>query len=97
LFFRLGQGDALSQLCSKLGWGAIHEQRITTTLDHASAQEACDAAFVGGPVALAWSRLSNATRVRVRARYLQSIDPWRCGLGFHIPVEFVIVTATFSA
>jgi len=94
LFFRLGQSDMLSQLCSRLGWAAVHRQRITTTLDHASAQEACDAAFVGGPVALAWSRFSDTTKARVRARYLETIDPWRNGLGFHIPAEFVIVTAT---
>jgi SAM-dependent methyltransferase len=94
LFFRLGQSSTLCQLCRKLGWGAIHELRITTTLDHASAQEACDAAFVGGPVALAWSRFSDTTKARVRARYLDSIDHWRSGLSFHIPAEFVIVTAT---
>jgi ubiquinone/menaquinone biosynthesis C-methylase UbiE len=94
LFFRLGQRDTLSQLCRKLGWSAVHEQRITTTLDHASAQEACDAAFVGGPVALAWSRLGDATRAHVRAKYLRSIEPWRSGPRFRIPAEFVIVTAT---
>ena len=94
LFFQLGQSNTLSQLCRKLGWGAVHEQRITTTLDHAGAQEACDAAFVGGPVALAWSRFNDATKERVRAKYLDSIDPWRSGLSFHVPAEFVVVTAT---
>ena len=93
LFFRLGQKGALTNLCVQAGFEALPERRITTMLTYASADEACDAAFVGGPVALAWSRFNDVTRARVRARYLDAIDPWREGLGYRVPGEFVIVSA----
>jgi hypothetical protein len=73
------------------------QQRLSVTLDYADADEACDAAFVGGPVALAWSRFDAAARSRVRARYLQAILPWRQGDGgYRVPGEFVIVSAVRS-
>jgi len=62
-------------------------------LKYADADEACDAAFVGGPVALAWSRFDAAVRERVRARYLEAIAPWRDGRGYRVPGEFVVVAA----
>jgi hypothetical protein len=49
--------------------------------------------FVGGPVALAWSRFDEATRRQARARYLESIAPWRRDGGYEIPGEFVVVCA----
>jgi ubiquinone/menaquinone biosynthesis C-methylase UbiE len=93
LFFRLGQHDALANLCSAAKFEHVSYRRITTTLAFADANEACDAAFVGGPVALAWSRFSGEVRTRVRVRYLDAIDPWRDGHGYSIPAEFVIATA----
>jgi ubiquinone/menaquinone biosynthesis C-methylase UbiE len=93
LFFRLGQPGALARACADAGFEAIEQHRLVATLAYASADEACDAAFVGGPVALAWSRLSEAGCARVRARYLEAIAPWRLGLGYRMPGEFVIVSA----
>jgi len=93
LFFRLGQKRALTTLCVQAGFEALQERRITTMLTYTSADEACDAAFVGGPVALAWSRFDGVTRERVRARYLDAISPWREGLGYRVPGEFMIVSA----
>jgi ubiquinone/menaquinone biosynthesis C-methylase UbiE len=55
LFFRLGQGDALADVCSNAGFDVTTRRRITTTLDYFDADQACDAAFIGGPVALAWA------------------------------------------
>ena len=92
-FFRLGQQDTLARACADAGFEAIEEHRIVTTLVYASAEEACDAAFVGGPVALAWSRFPHEVRARVSARYIESIAPWRCGQSYRIPGEFVIVSA----
>jgi SAM-dependent methyltransferase len=94
LFFRLGQGNALAELCVAAGLEVTCESRITTALSYCDADEACDAAFVGGPVALAWSRLDAAARTRVRSRYLESIATWRRKGCFRIPAEFVIVTAS---
>jgi ubiquinone/menaquinone biosynthesis C-methylase UbiE len=93
LFFRLGQHDALANLCVDAKFEDVRQRRITTTLTYADADEACDAAFVGGPVALAWSHFNDEVRVRVRAHYLDAIDSWRHGHGYRIPGEFVIAAA----
>jgi SAM-dependent methyltransferase len=66
LFFRLGQKDTLARLCADAEFEAVEHRRISTTLDFADVNEACNAAFVGGPVALAWSRFSDEVRARVR-------------------------------
>jgi ubiquinone/menaquinone biosynthesis C-methylase UbiE len=93
LFFRLGQQDALARLCADAKFQVVKYSRFTTTLTYADANEACDAAFVGGPVALAWSRFDDVVRARVRARYLEAIESWRDGRGYGIPGEFVIAAA----
>ena len=93
LFFRLGQQDTLARLCADAGFEVIEQRRIVTTLAYADADEACDAAFIGGPVALAWSRFDAQTRARVRDRYVASIEAWRHVQGYRIPGEFVIVAA----
>jgi hypothetical protein len=81
-------------LCAEAPFEAVVQWRLSVTLAYASADEAGDAALVGGPVALAWSRFDAATRSRVRARYLQTIEPWRHGDGgYRMPGEFVIVSA----
>jgi ubiquinone/menaquinone biosynthesis C-methylase UbiE len=92
LFFALGEIDALSQLCEDAGFGAVRQRRIATILSYADADAACDAAFVGGPVALAWSRFDEEVRAHVRARYKHAIEPWRRSQGYRIPGEFVIVS-----
>ena len=93
LFFRLGEQDALARLCAGAGFEQVQQRRITTTLAFADANEACEAALVGGPVALAWSRFNDEVRARVRARYLHAIDPWRRGQRYAVPGEFVIAAA----
>jgi len=93
LFFRLGQRDTLARACAATPFTAVVEQRIASTLVYADADEACGAAFVGGPVALAWSRFDAAVRERVCARYLEAIAPWRDGGGYRVPGEFVVVAA----
>ena len=91
LFFGLGTGDALARLCDDAGLAQVELRRIATTLLYFDGEEACDAAFVGGPVALAWSRFDPATRERVRAKYLATISPWREPNGsYRIPGEFVV-------
>jgi SAM-dependent methyltransferase len=94
LFFRLGQGSALAELCAAAEFQVTRQVRLSTVLDYLDDDDACDAAFVGGPVALAWSRLDAAARLRARARYLESIARWRRGRGFKVPGQFVVVAAT---
>lgn len=90
LFFRLGQQDSLVRLCADAGFEAIEHCRISIALNFDDASDACNAAFVGGPVALAWSRFNAEVRARVRAAYIDSIEKWSYGNGFRIPGEFVI-------
>ena len=97
LFFRLGQQETLARSCTDAGLEDVKHRRITTTLLYADANEACDAVFVAGPVALAWSRFNDEVRARARARYLESIAPWRYGDGYRIPGEFVIAAAVAPA
>lgn len=93
LFFRLGEQDTLARLCTDAQFADVRRRRIATMLTFSDANAACDAAFVGGPVALAWSRFNDEVRARVRARYLDSIESWRHGHGYRIPGEFVIASA----
>jgi hypothetical protein len=93
LFFQLGQQGALVRLCADAGFDAIEQRRISIALSFADASDACNAAFVGGPVALAWSRFSDEVRARVGAAYINSIEKWSFGNSFKIPGEFVIAAA----
>jgi ubiquinone/menaquinone biosynthesis C-methylase UbiE len=94
LFFSLGEPGSLATLCRDAGFADVHEERIATILKYRDADEACDAVFVGGPVALAWSRFDRDVRARVRTRYKHAIEPWRRSQGYRIPGEFVIVAGT---
>jgi ubiquinone/menaquinone biosynthesis C-methylase UbiE len=93
LFFRLGQHDTLAHVCAEAKFDTIEHRRIATTLIYTDADEASNAAFVGGPVALAWSRFDDDVRARVRARYVQAIEAWRHDEGYRLPGEFVVVAA----
>jgi ubiquinone/menaquinone biosynthesis C-methylase UbiE len=93
LFFHLGTPDMLVQTFAAAGFAHMISQRLSTTMAYASPEAACDAAFAGGPVALAYSRFDAATRAAVHADYLASIAPYRLGNGYEIPGEFVIVRA----
>lgn len=93
LFFRLGQGEALARSCAEAGFTVTLSHLKDDSLWHANADAACEAAFAGGPVALAWSRFDEATRGRVRAHYLDAIAPWRQGAAYSLPAEFVLVVA----
>ncbi|MBC7601446.1 MAG: methyltransferase domain-containing protein [Ramlibacter sp.] len=93
LFFALGQGDALSRMCRNVGLTVYGEQRLTSTLDYTDGHQACEAAFAGGPVALAWQRFDEPTRDRARANYLDAIAAWQHDGGYRIPAEFVVVSA----
>lgn len=93
LFFQLGHPGMLADLCKAAGFTDLREERIAAPLYYESAGQACDAAFVGGPVAMAWSRFDAETRRRVQARYVDAIEPWRDGQGYRIPGEFVLLVA----
>ena len=90
MFFRTGTGETLHRALAGAGLAGITIERLLVTLRYDSADEACDAAFLGGPVALAYSRFDAATRAAVRAEYLQSVERYRLEGEYAIPGEFVI-------
>lgn len=90
MFFRVGTGDTLALALREAGLVDVQLSNPPTTLHYIDADAACDAAFLSGPVALAYSRFDEATRLSVRAEYLASIEPWRNGEQYDIPATFVI-------
>lgn len=96
LFFQLGQPGMLARACGEAGFRVIAERRLAATLAWRDEREACRAALVGGPVALAWSRFDAPAQSRVERAYLDSIAPWRGSAGYRIPAEFVLVVADVS-
>jgi SAM-dependent methyltransferase len=93
LFFALGNEGALGLACTAAGFIVSEQHRTAARLVYSSDADACDAALVGGPVALAWSRFDAETRTRVRGRYLEAIAPWRTRSGYGVPGEFVLALA----
>jgi ubiquinone/menaquinone biosynthesis C-methylase UbiE len=90
-FFQLGTGDTLQILMGTAGYRNLTVDRLKTTLHYESDEEAIAAAFVGGPVALAYSRFDDPTREEAHAEYLASIEAFRKEGGrYEIPGEFVI-------
>ena len=97
LFFSLGTADRLGDVFREAGLVDVVTERIETQLEWASDDDACGAAFVGGPVALAYSRFDARTRYHVRRDYLDSIARWRIvdassgQNSYSVPGEFVVV------
>ncbi|MEP7366055.1 MAG: methyltransferase domain-containing protein [Acidobacteriota bacterium] len=94
MFFQLGTGDALRMAMTAAGLENIEVERIATRLEYGTAADAIGAAFYGGPVALAYSRFDEQTRLEAHAEYLATIEPYRTGDGYSIPGEFVVARGT---
>jgi ubiquinone/menaquinone biosynthesis C-methylase UbiE len=92
LFFMLGTGDVLAESFIAAGFTNVRVDRLASTLQYESAEDAIGAAFVGGPVALAYSRFDADKRDGAHAEYLESIEAYRLGDGYEIPGEFVVVS-----
>jgi ubiquinone/menaquinone biosynthesis C-methylase UbiE len=92
LFFELGAGDALQEAMGRAGFEELTVERFHTHLRYATDDEALQAAFAAGPVALAYSRFDDATRESAHAEYLESIRDFKNGSGYRIPGEFVLVS-----
>ena len=93
MFFQLGTGDQLRATMEQAGFVNPTIERISSVLHYDSPEEACGAAFAGGPVALAYSKFDERTRAEAHAEYLESIAAWRSGDMFDVPGEFVVGTA----
>jgi ubiquinone/menaquinone biosynthesis C-methylase UbiE len=97
LFFDMGKPDVLARVCRDEKFEDVEQFRFAAPLNYADDDAACGAAFMGGPVALAWSRFDAPVRARVRARYVESIAAWREKQGYRVPGEFVVVAASAPA
>ena len=93
MFFQLGTGGALEMVARRAGFTDVTADRLSTTLEYATDDEACGAVFAGGPVALAYSRFDDRTRAEAHVEYLASIAPFRTAAGYAVPGEFVVVRA----
>jgi len=90
LFFRMGTGDTLRVTFEEAGFVNVATEHFDILLHFASDEDACGAAFAGGPTALAYSRFPEHVKNQVHAEYLASIEGFREGEGYAIPGEFVI-------
>jgi len=93
MFFNLGNPGMLMMSLSASGFEDIKEERISTVIRYQNAEQACGAAFAGGPVALAYHRFSDQVKEEVHREYLDSIAAYRCPEGYAVPGEFVVALA----
>lgn len=93
MFFQLGTGNVLADCFTRAGFARVTNERVSTELLYETGDAAADAAFVGGPVALAYSRFDEPTRASARADYLASIAQYHDGRHYRIPGEFVVARA----
>lgn len=90
MFFNLGNHSMLERSFEAAGFSQLSSERISTQLIYHSAEEACGAAFAGGPVALAYFKFPDPVKEEVHLEYLRSIEPFHYNSGYTVPGEFVI-------
>ncbi len=94
LFFQLGGQGALAYAFKQAGFTVDHDERVARPLPFPGEREVIGAIFMGGAVALAYSRFSDEMREEAHAEFLSSIEPYRKGGGFDVPGEFVFLLGT---
>jgi len=90
MFFNLGNPHMLELHFKAAGFKHISIRRIRTTLYYEDDQEALGAAFIGGPVALAYQKFSDSIKEEVHAAYLRSLLPFKKGEAYEVPGVFVV-------
>ena len=90
MFFNLGNRDVLKRSFEMAGFSNVNFEKLNTTLNYNSDEEAYGAAFAGGPVALAYHKFSDQVKNEAHIEYLDSINPFRQGNGYAVPGEFVV-------
>jgi len=90
MFFNLGNRDMLKRSFEAAGFSNVVFERISTHLIYQSDEEACGAAFAGGPVALAYHKFSQQTKNEADIEYLDSIKQFNQQNGYAVPGEFVV-------
>ena len=93
-FFALGADNVLCSVLQRAGFVDVDVTRLCVQLDYRDGDEAVGAAFLGGPVALAYAQFDAATRQQVASEYLASIAAFRHhDGGYGVPGEFVVASA----
>jgi len=90
MFFYLGNPTVLDVHFANAGFKDLKTSTINTILHHKTDEEACGAAFAGGPVALAYNKFSDSVKSEAHIEYLDSIKQYKDKDGYKIPGEFVI-------
>jgi len=90
MFFNLGESEILKYPFEKAGFKDISLIKIETKLIYSSAEEACEASFLGGPVAMAYARFDKETKNEARMEYINSIKAFKIENGYEIPGEFAV-------
>jgi SAM-dependent methyltransferase len=93
MFFALGAPGALAGVMTQAGFADVDTVRLDVELVYADDDDAVGAAFLGGPVALAYARFDDDTRRSARREYLDSLRAYRDGRGYRVPGQFVIASA----
>ena len=93
MFFFLGVPGALESALQSVGFHDVETTRINVELEFRDDHEALGAAFLGGPVALPYSRLGDTEKSAVHNEYLASLSDYRSGSGYRVPGEFVVAKA----
>jgi ubiquinone/menaquinone biosynthesis C-methylase UbiE len=90
MFFNLGNPDMLEMTFKAAGFRNSISRRISTLLEYQNAEEACGAAFAGGPVALAYHKFTDQVKKEAEAAYLDSILLYKKEDRYEIPGEFIV-------
>ena len=90
MFFNLGNRDMLKRSFDAAGFSYVKLERLNTILNYDSGEDACGAAFAGGPVALAYHKFSEQIKNEVHTEYLDSIRSFQKNDGYAVPGEFVV-------
>lgn len=90
MFFNTGNEGMLEKSFEASGFSNINIERIHSLLHYNSAEEACSAAFEGGPVALAYFKFPDNVKREAQQEYIASIEQYKEGDAYLIPGEFVV-------
>ena len=90
MFFNLGNKGVLEHYMKAGGFSNIKVESLNTMLDYSTGEDACGAAFLGGPVALAYNKFSEEIKSEVQKEYLASIESYKSENNYHVPGEFVV-------
>jgi ubiquinone/menaquinone biosynthesis C-methylase UbiE len=91
MFFQMGKPGMLKLSLENAGFSNVGVKTISTLLKFYSKEEACGAAFLGGPVALAYHKFSETIKREAEAEYLATVERYRRGEVYEVPGEFVVV------